>query len=248
MILLLALSPVKANGQLRIVEKEYDLGIIPEEGEAKVSALLINDGEAEVGIKEIREGCGCTTALADKEIILPGDTALLKITYNPLGRPGEFNRKIKIFLSDTPVPEEIVIKGRVKASVATLNNLFPVEAGDLRLDTKTIMMGNISPGKSRKRGFTVYNSGDSAIVINISGDPELKFEETEVIIQPAEKRFIDATLMPSRGKDYGRYELPVRFRVKEGEREEKEVLLNVVYNLVNPQISDSPGPVRRNID
>lgn len=47
-------------------------------------------------------GCGCTTPSFPKAPVAPGKTGKIKITFNPVGRKGEFNREVKVRTSGTP--------------------------------------------------------------------------------------------------------------------------------------------------
>ena len=58
------------------------------------------EGIAPLVLSNVRASCGCTRPEYPEKPIKPGEKGKIKITYNPAGRPGEFDRKIKIQTND----------------------------------------------------------------------------------------------------------------------------------------------------
>lgn len=79
-----------------IVENpEHNFGTIAEDG-GKVTAIFIiyNGTKEAINLTEVRASCGCTTPAWTKEPIEPGQKGEITATYNPKGRPGNFNKSI----------------------------------------------------------------------------------------------------------------------------------------------------------
>lgn len=77
---------------------KHDFGTIHANG-GTVTAVyrFTNTGTAPlVIIKVTNGGCGCTTPAYPKAPIAPGKSGEIKITFNPEGRRGEFNREVKV--------------------------------------------------------------------------------------------------------------------------------------------------------
>lgn len=75
----------------------YDFGNIKEAaGPVSHDFLITNTGDAPLIIISATTSCGCTTPEIPKEPIKPGASAKLKVTFDPLGRPGEFTKNIKV--------------------------------------------------------------------------------------------------------------------------------------------------------
>lgn len=95
-------SPVKdeqtvKGPEIAFEEKEYNFGFIPETG-GPVTHLFkfTNTGDAPLVIISATASCGCTRPSYPTEPIAPGKTGTIKVTYLPEGRPGEFNKIVKV--------------------------------------------------------------------------------------------------------------------------------------------------------
>lgn len=78
-------------------EKQYNFGFVPEKG-GPVSHTFefTNKGDAPLVIISATASCGCTRPTYPTEPIAPGKKGKIKVTYLPDGRPGEFNKVIKV--------------------------------------------------------------------------------------------------------------------------------------------------------
>lgn len=75
----------------------HDFGNVKENaGPVSHEFTITNTGDAPLIIVSATTSCGCTTPQIPEEPIKPGATAKLKVTFDPLGRPGEFDKSIKV--------------------------------------------------------------------------------------------------------------------------------------------------------
>lgn len=96
-------------------EEVYDFGTIPEDG-GKVSHdfEFVNTGSKNLVVLAAKAECGCTTPEYPKQPIAPGKTGVIKVTYNPKGRPGSFTKVVTLTTNGDPAKVRIKIKGKVK--------------------------------------------------------------------------------------------------------------------------------------
>lgn len=73
-----------------------------------------NTGNAPLVISRVTASCGCTTPEWTKEPVAPGKTGYVKATYNPIGRPGAFNKSITVFTNTPEKNVRLTIKGIVQ--------------------------------------------------------------------------------------------------------------------------------------
>lgn len=87
------------NGAVITFEtKSHDFGTIKEaDGAVSCTFDFQNTGDEPLVFLDVRTSCGCTTPDYPRNPIAPGKMGKIKVTYNPTGRPGEFERKVKIF-------------------------------------------------------------------------------------------------------------------------------------------------------
>ena len=82
---------------ISFAEKEHDFGIIPENGgPVSYKFEFTNTGDAPLVIISATASCGCTRPTYTDEPIAPGKKGVIKVTYLPEGRPGEFEKVIKV--------------------------------------------------------------------------------------------------------------------------------------------------------
>ena len=104
----------KTKGQIKFEETTFDFGNIKEDG-GKVTHefKFINEGKDPVKITDARAECGCTTPEYPKGEIKPGESGVIKVTYNPLGRPGGFTKVVRVRCTGNPGKINLKIRGTV---------------------------------------------------------------------------------------------------------------------------------------
>lgn len=108
--LLLALAAGCADqpGQVELSATEYDFGTIPNDKPVSQVFQVRNAGRGKLEISGVSTSCGCTSAEVSKRQLARGETAQLKVTYDPLaheGATGRFMRIVYIRSNDPEVPE-----------------------------------------------------------------------------------------------------------------------------------------------
>ena len=107
-----------APAELEFSERVHDFGSIQEEN-GKVTHVFefTNVGNKPLTLTNVRASCGCTTPEWPKEPIAPKKSGYIKVTYNPSGRPGNFNKSITITYQvggTTDTKQQVInIKGQV---------------------------------------------------------------------------------------------------------------------------------------
>ncbi|MCM1355365.1 MAG: DUF1573 domain-containing protein [Staphylococcus sp.] len=104
-LMILAIAGIVASAEAKESKAEitfesttHDFGTIKADG-GTVSAIykFTNTGAAPLTIINVTNGgCGCTKPSYPKAPIAPGKSGEIKITFQPRGRSGEFNRSVKV--------------------------------------------------------------------------------------------------------------------------------------------------------
>ena len=181
--LLLVMSCIAMSGkqsEIEWIEKDYDYGIIDEDaGKQGGQSRFVNRGAKNLSILEVVPGCGCTEVEFPNEKLIPGDTAVISYSFNPKGRPGKFEKAIKVYTSESEGAERIILKGIVAASEETLNNRYPFNSGDLRIESISLPAGELKKGMRRHLYLNLYNSGEKTIKPVWIADKEFLDVKTE---------------------------------------------------------------------
>lgn len=87
--------------EITFPEKEFNFGFIPEDGGPVTHFFeFTNTGDAPLVIISATASCGCTRPSYPTEPIAPGKKGKIKVTFIPEGRPGEFEKVIKVRTND----------------------------------------------------------------------------------------------------------------------------------------------------
>lgn len=105
----------KDGPAITFAEKEYNFGIIEEKGGPVTHKFeFTNTGTSPLVIISATASCGCTRPSYPTEPIAPGKKGIIQVTYLPDGRPGEFDKVVKV---RTNVKESKKISLRISGTV-----------------------------------------------------------------------------------------------------------------------------------
>lgn len=156
--------PLTMAAQIDWLATDYDFGAIKEiAGPRQGSVRFVNRGKTPTIINQVRPSCGCTGVDFTQGEILPGDTATVSFTYDPKGRPGRFEKSIKVYTGEENIRTVITIRGTVIGAPQTLSSSYPVEVGPLRLSNRIIPAGDVRYGSSRHIFIQGYNQSPDTI-------------------------------------------------------------------------------------
>lgn len=100
--------------ELTFADKIHEFGTIKEaDGPVTHEFTFQNTGDEPLVIYTCIASCGCTTPEYPKEPIKPGEKSVIKVTYDPANRPGEFVKTVKVKNNGTTRTVPIKIAGTV---------------------------------------------------------------------------------------------------------------------------------------
>ncbi|MDE6272766.1 MAG: DUF1573 domain-containing protein [Muribaculaceae bacterium] len=101
-------------GKINFSEKVFDFGKIKEKGGLVTHEFnFTNDGDGNLVILKATAECGCTRPSYSDAPVGPGKSGKLKVSYNPLGRPGSFEKVVTVTTSGNPSKVRLKIRGVV---------------------------------------------------------------------------------------------------------------------------------------
>lgn len=188
LVLALMLSAFTVRAELELLDSVYNYGTFHEEsGKQTGAARLVNVGNEPTMINRVKTSCGCTVADYPDDEIMPGDTITVRFTFDPKGRPGRFTKLVKIYHGESNDMETVKITGVVIGNSNTLKVQYPIEAGGLRLDKNSIILGDVLKGRSRHEFVHGYNqSNDTLRPICRNVPPMLSVGVSEKEIAPGD--------------------------------------------------------------
>ncbi len=94
-----AIPPTVRKALVDLSESRFDFGLIPSRGGVEHDFLICNSGNAPLVIDSVTTECGCTTPTLDKQLVLPGEHATLKVGFNPLSRQGKDIKEVYVHVA-----------------------------------------------------------------------------------------------------------------------------------------------------
>jgi len=176
---------VYAQPKIKFEKTTHDFGEVKEEGGAISHAFIFtNIGDEPLELKDVQASCGCTTPFWSKEPISPGETGMVKATYNPRNRPGEFSKSVSVATNEGM--HTLYIKGMVLPRPKSPETDFPAQIGSLRTRYRSFNMGKLTTKEPVTKSFAAYNQGNQV----------LRFEEEVAAPEHITVRFEPAELLP----------------------------------------------------
>lgn len=87
----------KKEAKISFPEKSYNFGVVKEDGgPVSHEFSFTNEGSGNLIIYEASAQCGCTKPEYPKNPVAPGKSSKIKVTYNPIGRPGPFEKVVTV--------------------------------------------------------------------------------------------------------------------------------------------------------
>lgn len=165
-LMLASAATAIANSNVQWLNPDYDFGAIAEaDGVASGQLRFVNSGDKPFSIISVHTSCGCTTANIPRDPILPGDTAVITVNYDPTGRPGKFEKKVTVNFSDEALSPRasLRIHGVVIGTPKTLQSRYPVDAGIMRLHSSVIPFGDVRRNTAKSDFVEIYNASTDTI-------------------------------------------------------------------------------------
>jgi hypothetical protein len=172
----------------------HDFGKIQEtDGPVTYTFEFTNSSSTPFIIENISTTCGCTTPEYNKEPVLPGRSGIIRVSFDPTGRPGVFNSPIIVTSNNRRDQVRLTIQGEVIARPKTIEDLFPFDltTNGLRAASNNLIYGYMGKGTKKFQTLEIVNNGSAPL--------QLGYRATEQTDTPANLykiEFNPATLAP----------------------------------------------------
>lgn len=158
---------------LRFMPENLDFGTIREtDGKVTGIVMAVNTSPDSTFIISARTSCGCSEAEFDGRMLAPGDTATVRITYDPTNRPGKFQKSAKIFTGRERISNMFRITGNVIPSRLHLDRSYPEKKDDLRLSTLLVEAGETTRSSTKPFFIGIYNDSDKNKTLRAESDDD----------------------------------------------------------------------------
>ena len=209
LIISLVLFSVAAFAQKPVMtfdKTSHQFGDVQENG-GPVSTVFTytNTGKTPLVIHDVKTSCGCTTPDWTRNPVQPGATGTIKISYNPSGRPGSFNKTITVQSNSNQPTLQLRIEGNVIPKPKTLEDNFPILYDDrLRLSDNHLAFTKIAPDETKLSEVKIINISDKPVAPQFTNVPaHITIASIPETLEPGAEGIIQARYDATKKNDWG---------------------------------------------
>ena len=163
-----------------------DFGTIREDGGSVVRTVRgENRGTSDIVVSEVISTCGCTTVEFRPQTLAPGQSLSFAVRYDPMNRPGRFDKSLFLRVSDCEEEIRLRLTGYVLERERSVEELYPFDMGcGLRLRSNFHAFGYLEAGSEISESISYINTSSKAISLTFdhSGlSPQLRLRLPESI-------------------------------------------------------------------
>lgn len=184
---------------------EHDFGKIKEDGgPANYNFNFKNTGKVPLVISAVNASCGCTTPEWSKEPVLPGKSGFIKVSYNPLNRPGSFSKTVTVAANIPTGTLVLKISGDVLQKTLTLAEQYPIDLGKLRMINNNLSLVRIKNNEVKTDSLKFVNPTDSVVKLGFKGVlGYVTVKANPAVIKPKQTGFLVVTYDGSKVPELG---------------------------------------------
>jgi len=184
---------------------EHDFGKIKEDaGPANFNFNFKNIGTVPLVISSVSASCGCTTPEWSKEPVLPGKSGFIKVSYNPLNRPGSFNKTVTVMANIKNGIQVLKISGEVLPKSLSLLEQYPIDLGKIRMLNNNLSFVRVKNNEKKTDSLKFINLSGSKVKVGLKGVlAHLSVKIVPENVEPNATGFIVVTFDGSKVTDLG---------------------------------------------
>jgi hypothetical protein len=183
----------------------FNFGNISEIGGTKTHIFTFtNNGSQPLIVHDASSTCGCTIPEWSKEPIPPGGTGNIKVTFDPMGRPGAFRKSINVKTNARESTVSLYIVGLVTPKPKTVADDFPVKIGNLRIASNHVAMQTVFNSQVKIDTVQIFNDSDSTLNVAFAEPPaHLSFTVKPATLEPKQRGLIYISFDGTKVSEWG---------------------------------------------
>ncbi|MBN1300369.1 MAG: DUF1573 domain-containing protein [Melioribacteraceae bacterium] len=151
--------------KISVLEDSYDFGKIPEGETVNHEFKIVNTGGDTLKILNVKASCGCTAAKPDNDLLLPGETTSIKVSFNSTRRYGQQRKYVYVFSNDPENPQiRLMFSAVVVAN--TEKSKGSLSGPRLSLSKNQHNFGNVKEGEVVSLSVYYKNNGTKELEIS----------------------------------------------------------------------------------
>jgi hypothetical protein len=115
------------NDKIVFEKTTHDFGTLKEGDPAVYTFKFTNKSNKEISLINVKASCGCTTPSYTREVVKPGATGEIQVSYATQGRPGPINKSVTVTYDTTEQPVYLFIRGDVLRPEVPAEQVAPAD-------------------------------------------------------------------------------------------------------------------------
>jgi hypothetical protein len=180
-----------ATEPYKISEQVFDFGFVGIDYRIFHNYVLTNTSRQDITIDSLNVMCDCSSVLFDKNTIKPGDSVLLKLTFDTKDFYGPVNRKFNVFLG---LPEK-----------KTLSLFYLAEVGQWRNGLKPNPFAIFMLPTHKQQNIKITNKVFETIKVEVASQHDTFFKVETVKNEAGKDEELELTIFPDKALLKGTY-------------------------------------------
>lgn len=211
-----------------------DLGtVLEEQGKQVAEFEFTHTQDSLFFIEEIILECGCTSVDYTQDTLKPGESGMVKVSFDPSSSAGFFSKLIVVKGNLHGTLDSLYLEGISIPYPSDPQKAYPARMGDLGFRLKKINMGEVFDNEPKIKYVEFFNFGDEVLekgAFRTEGPGYIKIEQVQRMVRPQERGLFMIRYESSfRKGDLGFYEDEVS--VYWDNLEDSEMTLEVIADL-----------------
>lgn len=154
---------MKAQPKFSPNRETYDFGAIMWKQPITAKFEITNTGNKSLVIHNIESSCGCIVSSWTKRPIRPHHKGVIEAVFDAK-MLGHFHKFIRVYTNVTPKPFDLSMTGVVSADVVDYSHNYPIQIGNIHLDTDHIEFADANKGDQPTFELKVANGSSKDYV------------------------------------------------------------------------------------
>jgi len=186
-------------------ETSFNFGEMQESGGLQIHKFeFTNTGGEALIIQNVSTSCGCTTPEWTKEPVKPGQKGFVSAAYNPVGRPGSFEKYITVQSNAEPSIVKLTINGNVAPKPLSVEDQYKFAFGPVRMDMNHLSFGTVYKGQLQVKQVKVINTSAQPQSLKFENIPaHISVKVTPATLAPNQKGIVEVSYISSKKDDWG---------------------------------------------
>lgn len=232
-----AKSTIQGIGVMEFIYDVHNFRSISEKGGLVFHDFkFINLGKGPINITDVITSCGCTQSNWTRTPIKPGDTGVVRATFDPNGRVGEFEKTLTVVSDGSPNSYAIRIKGHVYPTKLSPGDSYKYQYGNLAIKTNSIQFPAVKSNSYDSVEIGLFNLSNKKISIyKIEAPNNMLVIQPESYIQPNTDMKILLKYYPKMPLEYGPTKQEIKIYTNDDSLPYKKFYIsaNIVENFEN---------------